>query len=183
MAQVPNTDTIIKVAKISQYLYNRAIYGAKFYNSQPLDERKPELLYVIRKDVEWIFETNPSDPSLPFTGEYLFGLCAPFTQQALQIVNNSTQSAPILSGPQNISVTVGQNAIFQVSVISSLPVTYQWFLNGVLIPNAISCSYTKLNAQLSDDGGLYSVRVTNSAGSVLSTSAQLTVTAALIEFL
>src|ERR1700751_1978772 len=155
MSQVPATNIIIQVAQISQYLYDRAIYSNKFYNNQPLDIRKPELIFLVRKDVEWVYQTNPSDPFLAKTGEYLFGLCSPFTQQALQMVNNSTQQPPIISGPSNQSVNVGQTATFSVTVTSTLPVTYTWYKNGIIIPGAISSSYSLVNAQLTDNGDTF----------------------------
>lgn len=182
MAQVPAINTIIQVAQISQYLYDRAIYSNKFYNNQPLDIRKPELIFLIRKDVEWVYQTNPSDPNLPKTSEYLFGLCSPFTQQALLIINNSTQQPPVISGPANQSVNVGQTATFSVTVTSSLPVIYQWYKNGVLVPGATSASFPLSNAQLSDTGDTFYVVVSNSAGSATSVTATLTVAAALIGY-
>lgn len=182
MSQVPDINTIIQVAKISQYLYDRAIYSNKFYNNQPLDKRKPELIFIIRKDVEWVYQTNPSDINLPKTGEFLFGLCSPFTQQALQIINNTGQQRPVIAGPANQSVNVGQTATFSVTVTSSLPVTYQWYRNGVLIPGAILASYPFPNAQLSNNGDTFYVIASNSAGSATSGSASLTVSAALIGY-
>lgn len=183
MSSVPNTSTILQVAEICQYLYNRAIYSKNFYNNQQLDKRRPVLLYMVRKSVQWAFNLNPSDPSLSKTGEYLFGLCAPFTQQALTIISNSQQAIPIITGPSDQTVNAGQNATFSVSVVSSLPVTYQWYdYLGNLIVGATGSSYTLNNAQAGDSGHTFFVRVTNAAGIATSGTAVLTVNANIIGY-
>lgn len=180
MPTVPDTNTIIQIATISQYLANRSIAARNFYNNQAIDKRVPELIYITRKDVEWAYNRNPSDSTLIKSGEYLFSLCTPFSQEAITTLGNSTQSPPIITGPLNQSVFVGNTATFSVSVASILPVTYQWFRNGILIPGAINSSYMVTNAQESDSGATFFVKVTNGAGSPVSNTATLTVTANII---
>jgi len=182
MATVPNTNTILKVAEISQYLYNKAIYSSRFYANQQIDKRRPSLISITKKDVEWLYNLSPSDATLGKTGEYLFGLCAPFTQQALTIIGNATAQPPIVTGPTNQSVNVGQNATFSVSVTSSLPVTYAWYRNGILQVGQTGPSFTISNAQLADSGNNVYARVTNAAGTTQSQTATLTVSAALVGY-
>jgi hypothetical protein len=184
MNNVPNTDTIINVAIISQYLFTRDILNNNFYGANPIDRKRPRLLYNIRKSVQRVYALNPSDASLIKTGEYLFGLCEPHTQSALTIISNSTQLPPVITGPTNQSVNVGQNATFSVSVVSALPVTYQWYdYLGNPIPLATSSSYIFMNAQLADSGKTFFVRATNAVGSVVSSTASLTVNALITGFL
>src|SRR6185503_17332754 len=99
MQQVPDTNTIINVAIISQYLYDRALYDNRFYNKQQIDPNRPQLLYMVRKDVQYLFGLNPSDPGLTKISAYLFGLCAPFIPQALQIISRNTVLGPLVTGP------------------------------------------------------------------------------------
>src|SRR5581483_5320377 len=68
----------------------------------------------------------------------------------------------------------GSNAAFIVGVASSVPVTYQWLLNTTNIPNATNSIFFLPAAQTSD-AGTYSVAVSNMAGAVISSNAQLTV--------
>ncbi|MDL5502887.1 MAG: carbohydrate binding domain-containing protein, partial [Candidatus Methanoperedens sp.] len=52
---------------------------------------------------------------------------------------------------------------------------YQWQKNGVNIPGATGASYTTPPATILDNGSVFRVNVTNSAGSVMSNGAVLTV--------
>jgi hypothetical protein len=80
----------------------------------------------------------------------------------------------IVSQPVNQAVTLGGNATFSVVAGGSQPLKYQWRFNGTNISAATGSSFTVANAQLVN-AGLYSVLITNVAGSVLSSNALLTV--------
>ena len=82
----------------------------------------------------------------------------------------------ITQQPQNATVGVGQSATFTVVASSTVPLTYEWSRNGVVISGATSASYSTPAAVLGDDGSSYRVIVTNSSGSVTSNSATLTCT-------
>ena len=89
---------------------------------------------------------------------------------------NEAHSLPeITSQPQSRSVVAGSSATFTVGATSTEPLFYQWRFNGTPISGANLSSYTISNAQLSD-AGTYDVVVSNSAGSVTSNPATLTVT-------
>ncbi len=78
----------------------------------------------------------------------------------------------IMSQPSGRTVSVGASTMFSVSATGSVPFTYQWQKGGVDIAGATGATYTIASAQLGD-GGAYSVRVTNPAGSVFSNTAPL----------
>ena len=80
----------------------------------------------------------------------------------------------ISSQPTNQSVLVGSNASFQVSAGGTSPLAYQWWFNGTNAVGASTNMLTVTNAQTAQ-AGAYSVVVTNSAGSITSTVAMLTV--------
>ena len=66
------------------------------------------------------------------------------------------------------------DSINSVSASSPTSLSYQWRYNGANIAGATGSSYSKSNLQLSDSGS-YDVVVSNSAGSVTSSAATLTV--------
>ena len=80
----------------------------------------------------------------------------------------------ILAQPQSTTNVAGENAVFTVSAVGTLPLTYQWQFNGGALPGATGSSYTRLNVQ-TDDAGIYTVLITNSAGTTNSAPAALTV--------
>jgi Immunoglobulin domain len=92
---------------------------------------------------------------------------------------SEAEVAPTLvSQPANQTVTAGQPATFSVTATGSGPMTYQWFKNGVPISGANSSTYTTPPTGTGDNGATYSVSVTNSSGTVMSTVATLNVQAA-----
>jgi hypothetical protein len=85
-------------------------------------------------------------------------------------------SAPaITANPASVTVIVGQTAMFSVIAASNATLEYQWQKNGVIIVGATSASYVTPPTHTSDDGSIFSVSVSNSAGSLLSSPAMLTV--------
>lgn len=154
-----------------------------FFKGAVLDPMLPRTIVRVKRSLALRYSANPSDTTLRKVGEYLLQLCGPYALQAENILNNLTGSLPVITGPSNQSVLVGSNAVFSVSVASSTSISYQWYANGVLIPGAISSSYTVNNAQLTQSGNTYFVVATNAAGSLTSNTATLTVTASLQGFL
>jgi hypothetical protein len=78
--------------------------------------------------------------------------------------------------PQAQVVGEGQPVQFTALAQGSAPISYQWRRNGANIAGATAASYTLPSALLADSGAVFSVRATNSAGSVDSAGAVLTVT-------
>ncbi len=93
-----------------------------------------------------------------------------------KILPSGTTPPEIYQHPTNRTVTVGGRATFSVSATGLAPLSYQWQKNGADIAGATSPSYTTPPADLTDNNSTYRCRVTNSAGSVTSNSAVLTVT-------
>jgi len=91
-----------------------------------------------------------------------------------------TVTAPIIAPaitlqPLAQSVTAGQAATFSVATTGTAPMTFQWSRNGSPIIGATSSLYTTALTVASDNGSQFTVRVSNSAGNVLSIPATLTV--------
>jgi len=97
------------------------------------------------------------------------------TNAATLTVTVAVVAPTITQQPSNQSVTAGQTATFTVQV-SCLSPTYQWNKNNVAISGATSAAYTTPPTTLSDSGATFTCTVRNSAGSVTSNPATLTVT-------
>src|SRR6266568_3479289 len=94
-------------------------------------------------------------------------------------VNFTANAAPVASAittqPGNQTVTAGQTATFTVVATGTAPLGYQWQKNGANITGATATSYTTPATTTSDSGSAFAVVVTNTAGTVTSASATLTV--------
>ncbi|MGX5819498.1 CBM96 family carbohydrate-binding protein [Chitinophaga lutea] len=93
-----------------------------------------------------------------------------------KIVYNGSAAPIITAQPQSISVAQGGTAGFSVSASGTPAPTFQWRKGTTNISGATAATYTINNVQ-SSHAGSYNVVVTNSAGSVTSNNATLTVTA------
>ena len=86
-----------------------------------------------------------------------------------------TTPPTITTQPLSQTISVGQTATFTVAATGTAPLSYQWRKNSANIAGAISSSYTTPGSILSDNGAKFSVIVSNSAGSVTSNAATLSV--------
>ncbi|MDT8998945.1 M64 family metallopeptidase [Paucibacter sp. APW11] len=92
-------------------------------------------------------------------------------------VKSSDVNVPVISSqPASVTVKAGATASFSVSATGSAPLSYQWRKNGTAIAGATAASYTTPATTAADNGAQFSVVVSNSAGSVTSGNATLTVT-------
>ena len=94
-----------------------------------------------------------------------------------KITYTGSQQPVITSQPKSISVSQGNAATFSVTATGAAPLGYQWRKNSVSISGATNSTYT-ISSVSSGSAGNYSVLVSNTAGSVTSSNATLTVTQA-----
>lgn len=91
------------------------------------------------------------------------------------VIGLSLTAAPVITQqPLSQTVTVGDSVTFTVTATGTPAPTYQWYFNNGEISGATSASLTLPNP-LTANAGAYNVTVTNSAGSVTSDDAILTV--------
>ena len=101
------------------------------------------------------------------------------TSAAATLTVNAAPVAPsITTQPANVTVTAPAPASFSVAAAGTAPLSYQWRRNGTAIPGATNSIYTLNPTVVGDNGATFSVVVTNSAGTITSASATLTVNAA-----
>ncbi|MCX8516809.1 MAG: DUF1566 domain-containing protein [Rhodoferax sp.] len=89
-------------------------------------------------------------------------------------VTNVPVAPAIGKQPENQSVVTGASASFSVTAAGTSP-SYQWKKNGSDISGAISSTYTMLATSLEDNGALFTVVVSNTAGTVTSNEGRLAV--------
>ncbi len=94
---------------------------------------------------------------------------------AIDSVEAAVGDAPMISTqPTNRTVESGTALNLSVTATSDLPMTYQWKINDVDIPNATNPEFIIENAQ-SSDAGPYTVAVSNSNGTTISAIATVEV--------
>ncbi len=89
-------------------------------------------------------------------------------------VNPAPVPPSITTQPASQTVTAGQTATFTVAATGTAPLSYQWQKNGSPV-GGNSASYTIPATTAGDNGAQFTVVVSNSAGSVISNAATLTV--------
>ena len=100
------------------------------------------------------------------------------TSSAATLTVNAAPVAPsITTQPASQTVTTGQGATFTVTAAGTAPLSYQWRKNGAAISGATLSSYSTPATTNADNGAQFTVVVTNTAGSVTSSPATLTVSA------
>jgi Bacterial Ig domain/IPT/TIG domain/Purple acid Phosphatase, N-terminal domain/Immunoglobulin I-set domain len=98
----------------------------------------------------------------------------------VNFTDNVAAVAPtITTQPANQTVTAGQTATFTVTATGTAPLAYQWQKNGANIAGATAASYTAPATTTADSGSTFAVVVSNTAGTVTSAAATLTVNPAL----
>lgn len=90
-------------------------------------------------------------------------------------MSGSATAPSISTQPANQTVAVGQTATFTVAATGTAPLTYQWQKGGTNISGANGASYTTPATTSADSGSKFDVVISNTAGSVTSNSATLTV--------
>lgn len=93
----------------------------------------------------------------------------------LYVTGNEAPSAPVITKqPASAAVKEGENVTFTVSA-EGTDLNYRWYKNGAAIDGATGAAYT-FAAALADNGAVFRCEVSNSAGTVKSNEATLTVT-------
>ena len=98
------------------------------------------------------------------------------TGNALLTVNGSGAAPTITVQPQNQTVTAPATATMSVTATGTAPLGYQWSKNGSTIAGATQSSYTTpATTYPTDNGATFYVVVSNSVGTLQSSTATLTV--------
>jgi len=87
----------------------------------------------------------------------------------------SVVAPAITTQPASSTVTAGQSANFSIATTGTAPLTYQWQKNGAAISGATSSTYSTPVTTTADNGAQFTAVVSNSAGTITSSAATLTV--------
>src|SRR6478736_765137 len=66
-------EEFIQIGKVSQFLTANHIAKTGLWGSG-LDLRRPRLLYMVRKNVEWMYDLDPTNETLVDTANYLYAI-------------------------------------------------------------------------------------------------------------
>jgi uncharacterized delta-60 repeat protein len=137
-------------------------------------------------DTQWmpgfdVVDVPVANVSLVVSGEklYAFGTVAAVgdTLPAPYHVANIPLPLTITTAPAAATALVGTPASLTVAASSTSTISYQWYKGSSAISGATTATLSFSAPALSDEA-LYSVRLTNAAGTVTTTPVQLTVNAA-----
>lgn len=99
---------IIDIAKISQYLSQNDVQKGSLFSPR-VAPMTPQILYLERKAVEWMYDLDPGNSSLPQTSAYLYSLCRGYNLQAQQISGTAGSISPVnpaqIPNPYDFEVT------------------------------------------------------------------------------
>lgn len=79
---IPQT---LVIAKISQYLAANDIASAGLY-AGGVDVNLPRKIYLVRKNLEWIYDLDPASSELTGVGNYLLSLCSKYRLKAQSLI-------------------------------------------------------------------------------------------------
>jgi hypothetical protein len=165
-------------------------YAGKLDNSnERIDLYRPdnpeldEVPYILvdrvayRDELPWPDVADGNGPSLQRLDDAAYGN-DPINWMAAAATPGAARTGgtvPVItSQPADGLVVALSSGTLTVGASSALPLSYQWLFKGNVIEGAIGASYTLVQA-LPEDEGPYQVIVYNGAGSVVSSSAHVTV--------
>lgn len=93
---------ILPIADISQYVASNAIDNAGLFGGGE-DLLLPRKLYCVRKNVERLYDLDPSNDTLFQTSRYLYALCGKYKFKAASITGTGGSVVPII--PQDADCT------------------------------------------------------------------------------
>lgn len=91
---MPTVSEIIDIAAISQGYAGNDIAKQGLYGGGT-DIQLPRKLYAVRKNVEWLYDIDPTDTTLIPTSNFLYALCGKYKFKAQAAIASGGSVAPI----------------------------------------------------------------------------------------
>jgi alpha-tubulin suppressor-like RCC1 family protein len=118
--------------------------------------------------------TTSADNGARYT--VVVGNASGVTVESTSAVLSVRAAGPVIAAqPQSLSVLVGRDATFAVTVSASSGVAHQWRRNGVATTGATSRTYTVEHTTFADEGARFDVVLTDADGSIASNVVSLKV--------
>lgn len=170
----------IEIAKITGFLASKDTLAQETFNGAASDARFPRLLYIVRKNVEFLRLNFPDTNELTATALYMFSLCGRYIQQAYTILG---QGGGIIINPAtgitstlraiDIQFTIGDIASPMAAGDTVYIVPYSYiqngsidvFLAGTLLPQgqtdqlSYTIVYTATNATITFNQGVQNTQL------------------------
>lgn len=91
---MPTPAEMIDIGRLSQFLAANDIAKKGLYGGG-VDLNLPRKIYMIRKNLEWLYDLDSSDETLQATANYLYALCGRYALAAQNISGGSGVVSPI----------------------------------------------------------------------------------------
>ena len=161
-----STQYTLQVAlNFGQGTWSASLNGKSLISGQPLNNSTPMALDFGDADAVW--GGSPSNNYHVLGNNYL-------VFDNYSITTSSLVAPKIVLEPQSQTAKVGNSATLSVAALGSQPLSYQWLKNGTNLKGATAANLTLAGVQASDAAS-YNVSVSNAAGAILSSTANLTV--------
>ena len=116
---IPIADCI-SYAKICQYLIADDSANKKAFFGGFLSKNSPQLIYTVRKSLEWAYSRNPSDTRLINISNYLYSLIRGYIDSA-KVILNAGGTGTIINPSTGVgSVIIFEDIQFIVGTVGSL---------------------------------------------------------------
>jgi len=137
---------IIRIAKISQYLCLVDIEKSGLYGGGT-DSDLPHKLRIVREDIEYQYDLDPSNSTLGATSTYLYALCGKYALYAQSIIFNPSTISGTIAGtsPSPYQFIVDASTSFIIDGQSSKTITAFIGYNLIFVRNGVT-------QNTSDDG-------------------------------
>lgn len=165
MAIIIDIPTYLSGAALSEYLAAVAIKQKK-----ELSEDLAQYIKCIRKGITAQYNVNPTDVTLNDTCQYLRAICGEYFSIVTSTLNPTCVPVQITLNPTSGSFLPGNSFPLFGGASGTETINYQWYKDGVAIPDATNSSYVGVSA------GNYYFIATNGCGIATSTVAVMTQT-------
>lgn len=117
---VDTISNIITYGEISEYLAANDASSQLLFRGNTLVQKLSRLIYIVRKQVQNLYNVDPTNNTLNETANYLYALCGKYVNQAKLIIGSGGSGSIINPATGVISTIVSQTLEFKIGDVGSL---------------------------------------------------------------